>query len=99
MDLPYNNDSSGVWIIVQWLGLIFLVGVFEIFRLELVFLDKIVKVGPVFSCQVRCLAHIAFSQFKETHDVALFELIHRLFERFQRLFGPEPLQGGQSLRR
>ena len=54
----------------------------KIFRLEVMLLDEIVKVGPVFSCQFRCLAHVTLGERKEANQVAPFKFFDRFFKRF-----------------
>ena len=72
-----SNTGGG-----QLSGLFFFIGVLKIFGFQVMFFDKVVKIGPVFSRQFSCLTHIALREFKEANDVSPFELFHGFFKRF-----------------
>ncbi len=64
------------------LALFFIIEVLKIFQFEVMFLKKVIDIGPVSSCHFCCLTNIAFGELKKPDKVSLSKIFHRLVKGF-----------------
>ena len=58
---------------------------FQFPDVQIVLLEEVIEIGPMFSCKLGGLAHIALAELQEMDEIGLFKGISGLFERFHGL--------------